>query len=614
MITKEEFTSLNLKDLSESQQKEIVFGLIDKEAYKPFNQGFDAIFPIIHSLFVSHLFVIKGTLENAVFSKKDQNKKVTITGGKQIQIKYNPENLSPIISVDPNYFEDHDIFLHHIQNKIEIKSLLIFLDLITREVKRKQVDGKFLYTDPPKKFADNGMNELPNEFKIAQTDEFICKMQIKPAIIDEENHQFIYETLTIIESINRKIKANDFLKIALDKINATLDVCINPEEYQLLKEQQADYVKFSYEPKRLNNETIQYVESEAFKFVEPSIKQIRESIHFLDNRFLSLDRRKDLESRENIIKGSLDNAGFGFNVKIGVEITQTQARVKDALLLLFEKTNYKGNMPAYLLTDEDRKRQNTPVKQLPMIKFSKKELFNSLEEWGIKIAGGKDEKRYLEALEQLATQQFYYQYEYLIFDKTTKKPKFDPKSKKYKTGLAEGITTLFSIEANKEGETKEYITYFTCVPCPMLIHQIGIDNWDSHNIGNYYALKPITYIDEFKKIGGKKLPELTLNFADFIFGEFEKRRRQEAKGHNISYTLNKDIAYFVKMLGVKDESIKKDRKYYTDQLKDTLSIAKRAGYLSAFRVTAEKVTYTMNKNKFIPPQSKEDRGYYEFNL
>ena len=279
--------------------------------------------------------------------------------------------------------------------------------------------------------------------------------------------------------------------------------------------------------------------------------------------------------------------------EFGINLTDTQLKLMEGILLGFSQTNYAGNIEPKEKKDlakDEYKFGVLPamydnVTLIPRIRVSQREIMILA---GININSIASWERGLEAIRHLGTKQFYFYYERTAKNRNGKFIK-DEKGK-YKKEEVYAVDTLFKIKDVTDKATGRFL-YYEIEPSGIFLDQIE----------NYFLLIPYNWREEIKELkGDKKVSAYLVRFLYFLIREYEIKRRK-----NAPYV----IKYSWEMMA---DTIKMPQNFYKNQKKraniiieDAYKTALELGYLKSYKRT-EVDELILNPEKYYTP--KKDKS------
>lgn len=300
---------------------------------------------------------------------------------------------------------------------------------------------------------------------------------------------------------------------------------------------------------------------------------------------------------ENKVKQFAETYGVNLEREIsryGIDLTDTQTKMMEAILFGLTETNYRGNLEPIDTPSHAKEKypsgslpsiyQN--FTQLPKLKVTQSELLN----WAnINQKSAGDVQNAIKALKHLGTTQYCFYYTRSVLNE-----KGDLVREKNGEIFKEEVTavdTLFTIKEVRSKKTN-LLDYYEIIPS-----SIFLDQRDS-----YFMLIPFNWREEVRKlIGQRKASSYTFRFLILLRYQFELERR--AKKKQIVYKCSpEEMAIRLKM----PESVYKRKK---DRLKKILdevySVAKKLGYLSKYERTGILDILYLNEEKYYMPRYQE---------
>ena len=276
--------------------------------------------------------------------------------------------------------------------------------------------------------------------------------------------------------------------------------------------------------------------------------------------------------------------------RFGIDLTDIQARVVEAILRGFTTTNYKGNTEPKNKLDVVREKYafgELPstykyINQIPCLKATQAQII----EWaGMNKRSIAERERLVEALKHLGTAQYCFYYDRLALDKNGM-PEKDTDGK-WKKEEVIAIDTLFMVKEIRDKRTGA-IQYYEIVPSPIFLDQRE----------SYFMLIPYNWREEVRAlVGSKKASSYTFRFILFLRYQYELKRRSQ-KGELHPFIIKwkwEDIAIAIKM----PESVykrKKDRALKI--LNDAYSVAQQLGYLKDYSRNGDIDCLILNEHKY----------------
>ena len=278
----------------------------------------------------------------------------------------------------------------------------------------------------------------------------------------------------------------------------------------------------------------------------------------------------------------------------GVDLTDLQQKMLEALLHGFTKTNYQGNLdPLEIPSIEKYPLGKIPnsyknISMLPRLRTTQSQIL----EWaGINSRSAGSVQLAIKALEHLGSTQYCFYYTRLAYDENG-----NPKKDKYGAWVKEEVTTIDKLFVIKEIRNVKtgVLEYYEATPSPIFLDQRE----------SFYLLIPFNWREEVKVIiGQRRAYSYTFRFLMFLRLQFEMQRRasQENKNYVIKWT-SEEIAINLKM----PESIYKRKKDRANTILDEVySIAKSLGYLTSYQRTKACDILYLNEEKYLVKERKE---------
>jgi len=276
--------------------------------------------------------------------------------------------------------------------------------------------------------------------------------------------------------------------------------------------------------------------------------------------------------------------------RFGVDLTDMQQKMLEALLHGFTKTDYQGNLDPLEIPSLEKEKYPSgkiPISyknltMLPRLRATQSQILK----WAkvnIKSAGAV--QMALKALEHLGSTQYCFYYTRLAYDENG-----NPKKDKYGAWIKEEVTTvdkLFMIKEIRNRKTR-ILEYYEITPSPIFLDQRE----------SFYLLIPFNWREEVRGlIGKRKASSYTFRFLLFLRVQFEMQRRssQEKKTYTIKWT-PEEIAINLKM----PESIYRRKKDRANTILDEVySVAKSLGYLKSYQRTDLHDILCLNEEKYL---------------
>lgn len=300
---------------------------------------------------------------------------------------------------------------------------------------------------------------------------------------------------------------------------------------------------------------------------------------------------------EDKLKEFSDTYGVNLESQItrfGIDLTDLQLRMMEAILYGLSKTRYRGNLDP--LDKPSLAKEKYPAgilpniynnfTQLPKLKVSQ----SGLLQWAkVNLRSAGDVQQALRALKHLATTQYCFYYTRLVFGEGG-----EPKREKDGDYVKEeviAVDTLFTIKEVRSKKTS-LLDYYEIIPSSILLDQRE----------NYFMLIPLNWRDEVRKlVGQRKASSYTFRFLIVLRYQFELERRSHKKQYIIKCT-PEDMAIKLKM----PISVYKGKRERANKILDEVyTVAKKLGYLTEYERTGRLDIFYLNEEKYHQPRSQE---------
>ncbi len=286
------------------------------------------------------------------------------------------------------------------------------------------------------------------------------------------------------------------------------------------------------------------------------------------------------KSFDPLIKGSVG--------RFGIDITEYQCRVLEAILKAFTNTSFEGNVhhvskDRYLDNTEDSSLEGMCkyLDKIPKIRITQAELLQYL---GIGRTSISSISRAIEALHELNDKHFSFYYERRAQDgngNLLSDSKGRPIIEEV-TGKGPLMTVL---EVAHSGSGR--LDYYEIIPNPIFLDQRE----------TYCMLIPSNWRDEVQKLlGKKKTSQTTFMFLIFLRYAFELFKR---RGERAPYQLRMSPEEVASILKIHESVIKRQKKRTVSYLVNAYETAKRLGYLKDFKVDKYLHVLTLDESKYV---------------
>jgi len=292
---------------------------------------------------------------------------------------------------------------------------------------------------------------------------------------------------------------------------------------------------------------------------------------------------------------------YGINLereisRYGIDLTDTQQRMVEAILHGFSKTRYKGNLDP--IDKPSHAKEKYPsggvpnaynnLSQLPRLRVSQAEILR----WaGVDQKSVGEIQLAIKALKHLGTTQYCFYYTRLAIDEGGL-PKKDRDGGFQKEEVI-AVDTLFTVKEVRSKKTG-LLDYYEIIPTSIFLDQRE----------SYFMLIPFNWREEVRKlIGQRKASSYTFRFLLFLRYQFELQRRSEkGKREFVFKCTPEDMAIRLKM----PESVYKRKKERASQiLEETYRVAKQLGYLRNYERTPGFDLLYFNEEKYSLPKYEE---------
>jgi hypothetical protein len=283
--------------------------------------------------------------------------------------------------------------------------------------------------------------------------------------------------------------------------------------------------------------------------------------------------------------------------RFGIDLTDMQQKVMEAILFGFSETRYEGNIEPQDKYEHAKNKFSSGelpstykyIKKIPRLRVTQSEILK----WaGINRNSAGAIQQVLEAIAHLATTQYCIYYTRLALDENGQAIK--DKEGDWKKEEVMAVDTLFTIGVVRDKKMGT-LQYYEITPSPLFLDQRE----------SYFLLIPYNWRQEVRKlIGERKASSYTFRFLLFLRYQFELRRRasQEKKPYIIKWS-SEEIAKAIKM----PDSVFRRKKARANQiLEEVYSIAKKLGYLSKYERNGAVDMLFLNEEKYYMPRNKEE--------
>ncbi len=282
--------------------------------------------------------------------------------------------------------------------------------------------------------------------------------------------------------------------------------------------------------------------------------------------------------------------------KFGVDLTDIQYRVMEAILLGFSKTRYEGNIEPKDKDQLIKERYPTGtcpnsykyIEKLPRLRATQSEIL----EWArISKSSIGDIQSVIEAIKHLGTVQYCFFYTRLALDDEGQPIK--DKDGDWKKEEVMAVDTLFTVGFVRD-ENSQNLKYYEITPSCIFLDQRE----------SYFMLIPYNWREEVRKlVGQKKASSYTFRFLLFLRYQFElKRRSMKERAPYIIKWSSEEVAIAVKM----PPSVYKRKKARANKILDDIySVAKQLGYLSSYERQEGVDLLVLNEEKYYTPRHSE---------
>lgn len=294
-------------------------------------------------------------------------------------------------------------------------------------------------------------------------------------------------------------------------------------------------------------------------------------------------------------------------LKFGMNLTEIKSRVMDGLMRKLTETNYKGNVEPISqkdilarlpgIKDEGEiPKALRHVTSIPRLQIGKRELVKLS---GMDYYSQGDVERVVQALRDLATEQYCFYYSRLVYGPDGK-PKMD-KSGKYEKEDVYAVSTLFELKIINDPDTQK-LKYYEIQPGPIFLDQKE----------SYFMLIPANWRKEVEsQIGNKKTSKYVYLFLTYLRYQFEQKRRlnsNKSKGRTSKpkqdYQIKCNWIVIAKAIGMPESVYKGQKARAVIQMQEAYTIATQLGYLSTFTRDGEIDTLVLDPNKYH--QTRDD--------
>ncbi|TVL97420.1 MAG: hypothetical protein CV087_22335 [Candidatus Brocadia sp. WS118] len=307
----------------------------------------------------------------------------------------------------------------------------------------------------------------------------------------------------------------------------------------------------------------------------------KSSMHLVNQLFNTKEKQSfkpsDVDNLVEKYKLKLNNSIEGY----GVELSNYEYRALEAIQKIFSDNNFKGNI------DPEKVNYST-IKLLPRVRFSQKEFFDA---FGINSNSRRDQNNAITALASLTARQHFFFYKRLVYENG--RPVKE--GGRYKREIVKTIDTLIKLNLVFTDTDNPRLKYYEVTPSPILIDQVGLEEFDSANKGNYFLLKPGDWFDELKGWKNGKVSKYEIYFLEWLRMQYEERRK--SKG---SYTIRIRWDILAKTLKFPDTDIKKKKGKVLASMRKMYQMAKTLGYLKKYTIGDVDVL-VLNPKKYPSP-------------
>ncbi|MBB63432.1 MAG: hypothetical protein CMO81_00020 [Waddliaceae bacterium] len=278
---------------------------------------------------------------------------------------------------------------------------------------------------------------------------------------------------------------------------------------------------------------------------------------------------------ENHDKEFSEHFGIALSGRIerfGIDLSDTESRMIEAILHGFTLTSYKGNLeskPKEEILQESYEGKQPPtfkyIEQLPRLRATQSDIL----EWaGINKNSIAAKVRALEALTTLGRKQYCFFYDRLAFDEN-RMPMQD-RHGKWKKEEVIAVDTLFTIKEVRD-QGKGALQYYEIIPSPLFL-----DQRDS-----YFLLVPNNWREEVRTLyGNKKASSYTFRLLMFLRYQYEVKRRST----NISppYEIRWSPKEIATAINMPSSVVERNRNRMNTLLEDAYEVSIRLGYLNSY--------------------------------
>ena len=283
--------------------------------------------------------------------------------------------------------------------------------------------------------------------------------------------------------------------------------------------------------------------------------------------------------------------------RYGIDLTDTQTKMMEAILNGFTRTRYKGNLDP--VDKPIHAKERYPIggvpfsyknfANLPRLRVTQSEILRLAN---INQESAGDVQDAIKALKHLGITQYCFYYTRLAFDEDGT-PKHD-KSGSFEKEEVMSVDTLFAIKEVRSKKTG-LLDYYEIIPSSIFLDQAD----------KYFMLIPNNWREEVRKIvGQRKASSYTFRFLLFLRYQFEllRRGKDKSKSRFVFKCTPQEMAIKLKM----PESVYKRKRERANKILDEVySVAKQLQYLTNYERTGSYDILYLKEEKYSLPRHEE---------
>lgn len=299
-----------------------------------------------------------------------------------------------------------------------------------------------------------------------------------------------------------------------------------------------------------------------------------------DQSQLSLfaDQANEFSNEYNIaLNGTID--------RLGVDLTDMESRVMEAILRGFSEARYHENLESMeresICNEKFAGKIPPAYRDVPRIPFLKITQAQILEWCGVGRNCIATKTRVVQALRDLGSKQYCFYYDRLVYDKDGLPVK--DKNKKWVKEEIYTVDTLFTI---KEVRNQDRLVHYEIFPSVIFLDQRE----------SYFMFVPFNWREEVcELVGQKKASSYTFRFLLYLRYQHELFRRRKQSAPYILKRSKEEVAIAIKM----PESVYRRKAGRMDAiLSSAYEVALKLGYLSDYK-RGESEIFVLNDKKFF---------------